>query len=281
MTTFEQRGTHAFKRQERKGWLARLRDRRTAGKESARDDWPAPVQEPAHIEPHPAPRLAPPRPAQHPQFAHQPAYHVHVAIRMQRILVEASWDPELTPSKLWASLNPLHEELRNLMEQEQHQQRRMARNQEAAAAQALLLTEAATRGAGEEASAQAAAGMAGRAAHVALEEQTGVLPLITEGMADPRIATLPADVSDGDGESAVSPVHGDGAPPIPAPSVEFLAGEGLVPAALPRRPKPRPEPAAGLAHEVHAPGPSTALPVQGVTQTAVLPVAREDDGDDG
>lgn len=275
-----QHSARTFERQESKpGWFARLRESWRAARDLEVDDWTEPLKEPVRAEAPPAPKPAP-RPV-HPPFAPQPAKHVHVAIRMQRILVEASWDPELTPTKLAASLDPLVAELHALVTQEQNQPRRMERNQADVQAQAALLADAVRRGRDEDGLRQATEGIAGRAVHVADPVPTGVMPRITEDMADPRTevtATVPADVNPGDVEPAVSPVHAESV--IPVPSSPFVGGEGLVPKELPRRPRPRTDPEAGLPFEAHPGDPTTVLPVQGVTQTALLPVvgeARDDD----
>lgn len=165
-----------------------------------------------------------PPPPVHPPFAHRPAQHTHVAIRMQRILVEASWDPELTPTKLWNSIGPLVEELRQLAETEQDQHRRMERNQAAVAAQRVLLEDAALRGVPDTAVVeQAADGILGRAVHVAAEESTGVLPAITEETPDPRTVAQPRDVNPGDVEPDQTPVC-QPEDPMPLPTEEFVGG---------------------------------------------------------
>lgn len=236
------------------GWFSRLRawwmirqEARTA--EAREDDWTEPLREPepeheqrmrSSAPPSGGgwPTIPPPRPPQpepvHPQFSHRPAQHTHVAIRMQRILVEASWDPDLKPSKLWNSMGPLMEELRGLVAQEQDQARRMERNQQVAVAQTVLLEDATLRGVPDEVAVeQAASGIVGRAVHVVAEERTGVLPKITEDTPDPRTVARPADENPGDVEPAPdqSPVHdGDGVEPaMPEPTQEFLTGIGEAP----------------------------------------------------
>lgn len=155
----------------------------------------------------------PTQPRPHQPFAPRPTKDTHVAIRMQRILTEASWDPELTPSKLWASLRPLVDELCALVEQEQKQPERMERNQAATAAQRVLLDDA-LHGADPEAIVtQAAASMVARATHVGSETPTGMLPVITDDMPDPRVAghdPLDAEAVE------VSPVHAESGATVPA-----------------------------------------------------------------
>jgi hypothetical protein len=141
---------------------------------------PAPAREPQEASQPPA--------TVHPPFAPQPAFHVHVGIRMQRVLTEACWDSGMTPAKLLAALQAPFNELVGLVEQERDQARRMERNQRTAAAQAAVLEDAVLRGEGERAAGEAVAAMAGRAVHVAAEQSTGMLPRITEEMPDPRLA---------------------------------------------------------------------------------------------
>lgn len=164
---------------------------KTAAPESPVERMQMPQAEP-HAPGNPLFQGEPPQ-APHPPFAPKPAPHAHVAIRMQRILVEASWDPELTPEKLWNALSAPVNELCALVEQEHDQARRMERNQRTAAAQAALLEDAVLRGEGKKAAAEAVAAMAGRAVHVGAEESTGLLPRITEGAPEPvEAAPAPA-----------------------------------------------------------------------------------------
>lgn len=146
------------------------------------------VEVPAVERPAPGHPLFPEGQRVHPPFAPQPTPCTHIAVRMQRVLVDASWDPTLTASKLEWMLRDLHAELCFLVRAEQNQPRRQQRNQAATAAQRVLLDDA-LHGADPEAIvAQAAASMVARARHVGSPEDTGigVIPRITEDMADPR-----------------------------------------------------------------------------------------------
>lgn len=195
--------------------------------------WPT-IPPPHPPQPHPQPQPV------HPPFAHQPAQHTHVAIRMQRVLVEASWDPNLTPKKLWNAMGPLAAELQGLAAQEEDQERRMARNQQVAVAQTVLLEDATLRGVPDEVAVeQAKSGIIGRAVHVAAEERTAVMEPITEDTPDPRTVSVPRDVNPGDVEAPPeeSPVHDPADPmPLPMPTQEFVAGADPEPA----KPKPKP-----------------------------------------
>ena len=234
---------HAAPTGRRRGWFARLRDWWTENRELAMAerereafDWtePEPDPEPRLRSSAPPsgggwPTLPPPQPPQtvHPPFAHRPAQHTHVAIRMQRVLTEASWDPDLTPTKLWNSMRPLVNELVALARQEQDQPRRMERNQHAAVAQTVLLQDAVLRGVPDEAAVeQAKEGIVGRAGHVAQVERTAAMEPITDDTPDPRAADLPQDVNPGDAEAPPeqSPVR-DPDEPIPLPTEEFVGGE--------------------------------------------------------
>jgi len=191
----------------------------------------------------------PPRPPEpvHPPFAPRPAQHTHVAIRMQRILTEASWDPGLTPKKLWNAMGPLAAELQGLAAQQEDQERRMDRNQETAQAQRVLLEDAVLRGVPDEVAVeQATAGILGRAVHVADENRTGTMPKITEDTPDPRTVAEPRDVNPGDVEAPPeeSPVH-EPEDPMPLPTQEFVAGadpEPDVKQDVKPKPKPRSSP---------------------------------------
>lgn len=302
--TIAQHSARTLRQESKPGWFARLREslRATAPEN---DDWTQSLKEIARPEPQPTHTIVPPQrqapTAPRPPMALPPRPAAHTLAFMMHRLADLLTDPNLTASKAMAAMQEPNAELNRmfLVEQEMAQQaqatnetlaRRSARNTQAAAAAAHGLEVAlATPGVRVD-TAPSGDGdfvpdlgilMVQQAAHASdTTVQTGYLPKITADMPDPRLATVPADVNEGDVEPAVSPVHVDGRAPIPEPSVAFLAGEGLVPAQLPRRPRPRPEPEAGLAHEVHAPGPVTVLPVQGVERTAVMPAVEADADDD-
>jgi hypothetical protein len=233
--------------------------------------WPTlpPVEPPHPPQPHPEP-VQPPQPTVHPPFAHRPAQHTHVAIRMQRVLTEAAWDPDLTPRKLLNAMGPLIVELTKLAAAQDDQERRMGRNQATAQAQRVLLEDAVLRGVPDEVAVeQATSGIIGRAVHVASEERTGTMPKITEDLPDPRTAGLPRDENPGDVEPPPeeSPVHAEDDVPMPLPTEEFVGGEkaqgsdamvvDVAPdtdAPAPPKPKPRmsPRKKAAVAQEAEA-----------------------------
>lgn len=231
---------------------------------------PATVPEPAPAAantPRPAPAPAP-RPELPLEYTPAPPQDVlrNIAHDVTELLGR-----DVTPAQVLDALDRHLRELARRAAAWDNLGRRSESNAVEAQMDAALLAAAAKRGEGEaELAARAermAADVLARARRASDPAPTGVLPVITDGMADPREAYQLADTGAGDLEVA-SPVR-EGAAPVVV--------ERMVPEHLPRRPKPRPEP--GLVHEVHAPGPTTVLPVHGVTQTAVLPVVEAVDDD--
>lgn len=246
-TTVPQRLPRAFERAEpRPGWLARFWEWLMSVLEPVpAEDWTEPeleLAQPVAAEAGqasaelPVPSLAQDRNAQgdtgtprvvHPAFGQPTAYCTHVLDRMLHLIVDLRAIPHLTPIDAADALRPLNAELSTYARQQYDRQRRMERNQTAAVAQAVLLEEAAARGAGEEAAAQAAAGITGRATHVGDLEQTGTIPVITDDTPDPRTLAQPREVNAGDAEPTTSPVHTDDdqAPAVPLPTDPFLGVE--------------------------------------------------------
>jgi hypothetical protein len=277
-----QRGTHAFERTEpRRGLLAWLRDLLSVVGKPVNDDWtvPEPVAPQPQLAPPARPALPPVPATQRPEapLAYMPPPPQDV-LRAVGLDVMDMLGRDVSSRQAFDRLQRHMAELQKRYREQENLERRSASNVTETQMDVALLVAADRRGEDdaslEERAERVRADMLARAKRASDPAPTGIgsFPPITDDMPDPRISTVPVDVNEGDVEPTVSPVHTDGHAPIPEPTVAFLGGP--MPAVLPRRPQPRTDPEAGLAHEAHPGNPTAVLPVQGATQTAVLPAVE-------